>query len=229
MNPRPPRPVPPAPRWGALLAVSAATAVLAGCGAPPSLPATTGGTPSAHAAAPHGRKATRKAHVAKGHAAARAATAFCVLGATVHCHGLKLVGAHTGDGLFTAGTVGGKPADIFSKNTTPGNNPVSYLYFQLPRASRLAASSMVHLKIQYYDSPAKGQIGYNYDSTITSAPVHGAYAGTTMLTLAGKAVWNTVDWKLTKVHFARGENNGADFRLAGTVGTAVHRVTVSLT
>lgn len=230
MDPRPTSPVHPAHRWGMRLAAGATAVLLAGCGAA-STPATTSTPAASHAAHGHkvARKARGKAHKAKTAATAKAG-AFCVLGAAMHCHGLRLVGAHQGDSLFTTGTIGGKPADIFSKNTTPGNNPVSYLYFQVRHGIGLLSSkpSTLYLKVQYYDSPAKGQIGYNYDSTVASAPVHGAYAGTAMLTLAGKAAWKTTSWKLTKVHFARGENNGADFRVAGTVGAAVHKVTVSL-
>ena len=161
--------------------------------------------------------------------AATPATVSCVVGSTASCSGMTAVGAHSGDSLFTSGTVGGKGAEIFSKNTVSPSNPVTYIYLQVsPTAALLATKpSTLYLTVDYYDSPAKGQLMYNYDSTIASAPVNGAYAGTASVTLAGSAQWKQVTWKLTHVSFQQKENNNADLRIGGSPGVAVHEVMLS--
>ena len=163
----------------------------------------------------------------------------CVLGATPSCQGVSVVGAHQGDSLFSSGTVGGKSVDIFQKNTTPpGTSPASFLYFQLEPTSGLLSSnpSSLYLTVEYYDQTQSGTcstttpcyVNYSYDSSIASAPVNGAYAGTAQQDLGGTSTWKTVTWKLTQVSFNQQENNNADFRLGGTVGLAVHKVVLSL-
>ncbi len=171
-------------------------------------------------------------------ASAATTSVSCVLGSTPTCQGLTIVGAQTGDSLFSSGTVGGQSADIFQKNTTPGNNPVAYIYLQVDRATGFLSANptTMYLTVQYYDQSQAGAcsttvpcfLTYNYDSTIASAPVNGAYAGTTNQNLGGTAAWKTVTWKLTQTAFNEGENNQADFRIAGTVGVAVHSVVLSL-
>ena len=180
---------------------------------------------------------TAAAGVAAG-ASAATTSVSCVLGASPACQGLTVVGAQQGDSLFSTGTVGGEAADIFQKNTTPGNNPVSYVYFQVVPSTSLLSSNpaTLYLTVQYYDKAQSGTctkaapcfLTYNYGSTIASAPVNGAYAGTATQNLGGTAAWKTVTWKLTQVSFKEQENNQADFRVAGTAGLAIHSVEVSL-
>ncbi len=161
--------------------------------------------------------------------AAASANVSCVLGSSPVCSGMAVVGPHLGDSLFTSGTVGGKGADTFSKNTASPTNPETYIYLQVsPTAALLSGKpSTLYLTVDYYDSPAKGQLMYNYDSTIASAPVNGAYAGTASVTLGGSAQWKQVTWKLTQVSFQQKENNSADLRVAGSPGVAVHEVMLS--
>ena len=142
---------------------------------------------------------------------------------------MTVVGAHQGDSLFSSSTVGGKSADVFAKNTASAGNPVTYIYLQVSPSSTLvtAKPSTLYLTVDYYDSPAKGQVMYNYDSTIASAPVNGAYAGTAAVTLGGSAQWKQVTWKLTQVSLQQKENNNADLRVAGSPGVAVHQVMLS--
>ncbi len=142
---------------------------------------------------------------------------------------MTVVGAHQGDSLFSSSTVGGKGADVFAKNTASAGNPVTYIYLQVNPSSTLvtAKPSTLYLTVDYYDSPAKGQVMYNYDSTIASAPVNGAYGGTASVTLGGSAQWKQVTWKLTQVSFQQKENNNADLRIGGSPGVAVHEVMLS--
>ncbi len=170
--------------------------------------------------------------------AASAPVPSCVLGASPTCQRLMIVGASQGDSQYSNATVGGKAADIFQKNTAPGGGATSYIYFQVDRTSEFLASnpSTLYLNVEYYDQSQAGActaatpcfLGYNYDSSIASAPINGAYAGTATQPLTGQAQWRWVTWKLTQASFQEKENNQADFRLAGTVGLAVHRVVLSL-
>jgi len=143
-----------------------------------------------------------------------------------------LSGGAAGDSEYSVATVGGRPAFVFQKNTTvPKWTPTtpSYLYFQVNRATNFLANSptVLYLTVDYYDYPAKAQLTAQYDSTIASAPVNGAYASTATVTTTGAHAWRTVTFKLTQVNFAEGENGGADFRLAGTLGLAVSRIVLS--
>ncbi len=167
--------------------------------------------------------------VAGSAVAATPATVSCVVGSTASCTGMTAVGAHSGDSLFTSGTIGGKGAEIFSKNTASPSNPVTYIYLQVNPSAALMTTkpSTLYLTVDYYDSPAKGQLMYNYDSTIASAPVKGAYAGTASVTLSGRAQWKHVTWKLTHISFQQKENNSADLRIGGSPGVAVHEVMLS--
>ncbi len=168
---------------------------------------------------------------------AQAATsASCTLGATASCSGLSIVGPHIGDSFFTSGTVGGQSADIFQKNTTPGNNPTAYIYFQVAKGSPLLSDSTLYLTVQYYDQ-AQGATctkaapcfwTADYDSTVASAPVNGAYNNIgSQVNLGGTAAWITKTFKLANASLKEGENNSADFRIDGTIGLAVHQVTLS--
>jgi hypothetical protein len=141
-------------------------------------------------------------------------------------------GGATGDSEYTTGMVGGRPADIFATNTTvpkPTATTTSYLYFQVSTNSGFLSTSpkVLYLTVQYYDAPAGGLLTAQYDSSIASAPVNGAYAGVATVKTTGAKAWSSVTFKLTDVKFAQGENGGADFRLAGTRGLAVGQVILS--
>jgi hypothetical protein len=75
-------------------------------------------------------------------------------------------------------------------------------------------------------APSSASISLQYTSTNTSAPVDGAYDGTSS-TFPG-AGWQTFTWKLTQVHWNEKENFGADLRIAGAPGIAVHKVVLSV-
>ena len=71
-----------------------------------------------------------------------------------------------------------------------------------------------------------GLLHIQYDSTL--ATLAGAYKSTTAVFSAGKDIWHTYTWKLAQVDFAGRQNAGADLRLSGPPGVAVHQVTLSL-
>ena len=71
------------------------------------------------------------------------------------------------------------------------------------------------LNIQYNAGPSPG-------------PLSSAYLATPAIFPAGQGVWRTHTWKLTGVNFAGRQNAGADLRLVGSSGIAVHQVVLSL-
>jgi hypothetical protein len=73
-------------------------------------------------------------------------------------------------------------------------------------------------------SPAQPSLRIDYDSSDTSAPVQGAYEPTTTAFPDGVDRWTTATWELTGVELQGAENCGADLRLAGSPGVAVHEV-----
>ncbi len=70
-------------------------------------------------------------------------------------------------------------------------------------------------------------IQYNASGRPSTAPPN-AYRGTVAAVLPRRGVWRTQTWKLTQVDFGGRQNGGADLRLMGTPGIAVHRITLSL-
>lgn len=141
-------------------------------------------------------------------------------------------GGNVGDSEYSVGAVAGRPAFIFAKNTTvvpQTPTAASYLYFQVDRTSGFLSSTphTLYLTVTYYDSPGKALLQPQYDSSIASAPVHGAYASAAAVTTTGTKAWKTVTFQLNQTNFAEGENGGADFRLAGTPGLAVAGVALA--
>jgi hypothetical protein len=84
----------------------------------------------------------------------------------------------------------------------------------------------LYLTVEYYDQPSGGNLLAEYNTA--AAGLAGAYTSAgPSVTLGGTATWKTQTWVLTQADFAGRQNFGADFRLDGTVGVAVHRVTLS--
>jgi hypothetical protein len=136
----------------------------------------------------------------------------------------------TGDSDYTVEPVGGSLSFVFQQNTASKGAPISYLYWYVNsnEAAFLSAHTL-YLTVRYYDTPAKGQLSADYDSSISTAPVNGAYENTGNITLGGTAAWKTQTWTLKDALFQGKENGNADFRLDGTVGVAVSEVILSLT
>ncbi len=147
-------------------------------------------------------------------------------------HGLaqEQAGGQVGDSEYHTATTGGRPSFVFDANSADGNNPVSYLYFQVdPNSGLLSGSpSALYLTVTYYDAPAGGQVWAEYDSTDTTAPVNGAYKSVaTQITTTGTNAWKSVTWSLPQADFQEKENGASDFRLDGKPGVAVGSVVVS--
>lgn len=70
-------------------------------------------------------------------------------------------------------------------------------------------------------SPNAAALGLQYNSA-TAGPYD---ATPTVIPSAG---WQTQTWKLTNVHWDEGQNYGADLRLSGSPGVAVHEIVLSL-
>ena len=165
-------------------------------------------------------------------------TVSCTVGASPECQGLAIGGANQAgsDSIFTTATVGGKQADVFSKNTVSPTNPFTYIYVQVPTGSSFLSGNptTMYLTIEYYDqgqgitctTAAPCQLAYNYETTGTGIPAY--YAGPAAMNLGGTAAWKTVTYKLTATAFQGNENFQADFRISGTQGVAVHKWTLSL-
>ncbi len=75
-------------------------------------------------------------------------------------------------------------------------------------------------------APSSNSLSIDYNSTVASAPVNGAYDGTPPVFPGGK--WQQHTWKLTSVAFGEHQNFGADLRLSGSAGVAVSKVVLSL-
>jgi len=146
----------------------------------------------------------------------------------IQLSGMRVVPA--GDSVYTLGTAGGEPAVIFQKNPyNPGG--ASYLYLSVDRGGPLTSGppKTIWIEMRYYDSPAGLQLLCEYDSDDTSAPLHGAYTPTAVITTGGSATWKTVLWPLNGADFTGAQNNGADLRIDGLPGLALHQITLSVT
>lgn len=75
-------------------------------------------------------------------------------------------------------------------------------------------------------SPSPVDLSVQYNSSDFSASLDGAYEGTA--TVLPNPGWQEHTWELTDVHWDGEENDGADVRLAGGPGVAVHQVVLSL-
>ncbi len=82
--------------------------------------------------------------------------------------------------------------------------------------------------VQLNWTPSSDTLQLEYDSSDPQAPMDGAYKSVTALVPPDKAIWQIHTWKLSDVDFRGRQNFGADFRLSGTPGIAVHQVIVSL-
>ena len=83
--------------------------------------------------------------------------------------------------------------------------------------------------LQFPWAPSGGaSLRMDYNSSDPQAPVNGAYQSTAAALPGAAGAWRSTTWKLTQVAFAGTENYGADLRLAGSPGVAVHAVTLSL-
>lgn len=78
--------------------------------------------------------------------------------------------------------------------------------------------------VQLNWAPSSASMHIDYDS---SAPMGGAYQGAPTIFPAGKNNWETYTWKITNADFRGRENFGADLRIAGSPGMAIHQVTIS--
>ncbi len=169
--------------------------------------------------------------------------ASCTFGSTPSCSGLNILAPNTGDSLFTSTTVDGQTADVFSVNTTPGNNPVAYIYLGVASSSSLLAGNptTLYATVEYYNKNTTSGVTcsstalncallVNYDSSIGTG-VAAAYANATPILNAvnGSGAWTTQVFTLSSIQFTGAENNGADLRLAGSAGIAVHSIQLSVT
>ena len=160
-------------------------------------------------------------------ATANAQSVSAVLGGSTASLNVAQVGAHVGDSNFHTGTVGGKTAEVFDQNRTSATSQVSYLYFAADVPGWVFPQTL-YLTVEYYDQPAGGFLHASYNST--GAGIPGAYTSAgNSLTLGGTATWKTTTWTLTDADFTGRQNNAADFRITGSPGVAVHRLTLSRT
>lgn len=67
-----------------------------------------------------------------------------------------------------------------------------------------------------------------YDSADPTAPLNGAYKPAPDAPKGTPGAWSTYTWGLTQAAFKQRQNFGADLRIVGTAGIAVHRVILSL-
>ncbi len=158
-------------------------------------------------------------------AEANAGSVSLVLG-TSNAVGLVQVGAHQGDSDFHSATVGGESAAVFDTNTASPGSADTYLYFTA-NVPGWTFPRTLYLTVQYYDQPSGGTLQAEYDTTGTGLASAYASAGAS-LELGGTASWKTYTWTLSNADFTGQQNYDADFRLAGTVGVAVHAITLSL-
>ena len=145
-----------------------------------------------------------------------------VLASKVTTLELRQVGAHLGDSNFHPSQVGGKTAAVFDRNRPSPTNPVSYLYF-VANVPGWSYPQTLDLSVEYWDAPSRGTLHASYD---TPAPgVAGAYASAgSTVTLSGAGGWKTATWTLSRADFTGRQNNGADFRVSGSPGVAIHRI-----
>ncbi len=81
---------------------------------------------------------------------------------------------------------------------------------------------------QFTFTPSSIGLHLSYNSSLRSLAHHGAYRSTPVEIPTGKDIWHVYTWKLTHVDFTGRQNAGADLRLSGSPGIAVHQVTLSL-
>ncbi len=77
-------------------------------------------------------------------------------------------------------------------------------------------------------TPFGNGLRIDYDSASRLPPLDGAYKPTNFVTPAHRGGWHSHTWKLTSVDFAGRQNYGADLRLVGHNGIAIHRLTLTL-
>ena len=148
------------------------------------------------------------------------------LGGSATSLNIMQVGAHAGDSEFHVATVGGKTAEVFDQNTASPGSAVSYLYFAA-NVPGWTFPRTLYLTVEYYDQPPGGTLHASYNSPTPG--IGGAYASAgASLALGGAAAWKTQTWILAEADFTGRQNFAADFRLTGSAGVAVHRVTLSL-
>ena len=79
--------------------------------------------------------------------------------------------------------------------------------------------------VQLAWSPSgNGALNIQYNAGPSPGPLSSAYMATPAIFPTDQGVWRTHTWKLTGVNFAGRQNAGADLRLAGSSGIAVHQV-----
>ncbi len=149
-----------------------------------------------------------------------------VLGSSAVSLNILQVGAHQGDSEFSTTTLGGKSAEVFGANTASPGSPTSYLYFSA-NVPGWTFPETLYLTTEYYDQPAGGTLHASYNAPAPGIP--GAYTSAgAPITLGGTAAWKTYTWVMPQADFSGRQNFSADFRLSGTVGVAVHKITLSL-
>jgi hypothetical protein len=149
-----------------------------------------------------------------------------VLGGATPSLQLVQVGAHQGDSLFHTAMLGGKGVEVFDPNTVSPTDPFTYLYFRVNAPGWIrSAPRTLWLTVTYADSPRGGQIHASYNSSDQAATLHGAYTSVGSPTLLpGGNGWTRQTWVLRDALFIGAQNFGADLRLSGTPGVAVHEV-----
>jgi len=81
--------------------------------------------------------------------------------------------------------------------------------------------------VQLLWTPSSPTLQLEYDSSNPQAPMNGAYQAATALMPAERPVWQIHTWKISNVNFRGRQNYGADLRLSGTPGIAIHQITLS--
>ncbi len=97
-------------------------------------------------------------------------------------------------------------------------------------ASQIKANEVRHpiWATQFAWAPSSASFHIDYNSSNAGAPMSGAYQGTPDELWGGKDTWHIKTWKLTGVDFAGRQNFGADLRIGGSAGIAVHQLILSL-
>ena len=92
----------------------------------------------------------------------------------------------------------------------------------LHRQSKVFANRHPIWAVQLNWAPSSASMHLDYDSSASDA-----YKSTPTIFPAGKGTWETNTWKLANTDFRGRENFGADLRIAGAPGIAIHQVTIS--
>ena len=128
------------------------------------------------------------------------------------------------DSYWKMGDAGGTQAIIFQ--APPHNFAWSYFYLRVDPTSGLVGGPprTLWLQVRYYDAPAGLHMLSEYDSTIATATLDGAYTPTSGITTTGTPSWQTVTWPMSSADLQGRQNGGADLRIDGWAGLAIDRI-----